>query len=356
VRAGARAAVACGALLALAGAPGDPPRPRPAAAGDPAFVDPLDAPATPSALAVRAPVAAVTRAGARLVAVGQRGHVLWSDDGGESWSQAAVPVSTDLTAVHFPTPSRGFAVGHDGVVLSTADGGRSWTRRLDGRAIGPLLRARYDGTALAAQARALADRAPDASLLAVWFADASTGFVVGAFDLVLRTDDGGESWTPWLERLENPRALHLYAVAGAAGAVLLAGEQGLLLRLDPGAARFRAVAAPPGGSLFGLAASGRDVVAFGLGGRAVRSGDGGETWEEATTRGDVSLAGGGTLPDGRIALVSQAGRVLVSDDGGRSFRGSTDEGRAPPATSLAAVDAGRLVVAGPAGLRRVRLR
>lgn len=355
MRRGARAAVACGALLALAGASGDRTPSPPGAGRDAAFVDPLDAPAIPSALAPRAPIAAVTRAGGRLVAAGQRGHVLWSDDGGGSWSQAAVPVSTDLTAVHFPTPSRGFAVGHDGVVLSTADGGRSWTRRLDGRAIGPLLRARYAGTAVAAQALALADRAPDLSLLAVWFADASTGFVVGAFDLVLRTDDGGESWTPWLERLENPRALHLHAVGGAAGAVLLAGEQGLLLRLDAAAARFRAVPAPPGGSLFGLAASGRDVVAFGLGGRAVRSGDGGETWEEARTGVDVSLAGGTVLPDGRLALVSQAGRVLVSDDGGRSFRGGTDEGPAIPATSLAAADARTLVLAGPAGLRRARL-
>jgi AAHS family 4-hydroxybenzoate transporter-like MFS transporter len=296
------------------------------------FVDPVELPATRSALAVRAPLAAVTRAGARLVAVGQRGHVLLSDDGGGSWTQAAVPVSTDLTAVHFPTASRGFAVGHDGIVLSTEDGGRTWTRRR-------------------------ADPTPDAALLDVWFADERTGFAVGAFNLLLSTEDGGESWTAWGERVENPRALHLHAVRGVGGAVLVVGEQGLILRLEAGTRRFRAVPAPRGGSLFGLVASGDDVVAFGLGGRAVRSGDGGASWRAATTGVDGALAAGTVLPDGRLVLVSQAGRVFASGDGGRSFRpAGSAGGRLPPAASVAVAGPETLVIAGPAGLRRERLR
>ncbi len=345
----ARTARACLAIAALGG---------PCAARGAAFVDPLDVPAIASARAPRSPIAAVTRAGGRLVAVGQRGHVLLSDDGGATWAQAAVPVSTDLTAVHCPTPSRGWAVGHDGVVLSTDDGGRTWTRRLDGRALAPLLRARCGGGGVAGeQACALAARAPDAVVLDVWFEDASRGFAVGAFNLVVRTEDGGESWTPWLDRVENPRGLHLYAVRGAGGAVLLAGEQGLLLRLDPGGARFRAVPAPRGGTLFGLVEADGAVVAFGLGGRALRSGDGGATWREVATSADVSLTGGAVLPDGRIALASQAGAVLVSGDGGRSFRpaGAAGRGRVPPAAAVAAVDAGAVVLGGPAGLRRERL-
>ncbi|HMA47242.1 MAG TPA: hypothetical protein VKP11_08595, partial [Frankiaceae bacterium] len=344
-----RAALACLAIVAAGGASA----PRAAA-----FVDPLDLPAAPSVRAPRSAVAAVARAGARLVAVGQRGHVLLSDDGGASWTQASVPVSTDLTAVHFPTPSTGFAVGHDGVVLSTADGGLTWTRRLDGRALAPLLRARCGGGGVAAeQACALAARAPDAAFLDVWFEDASSGFAVGAFNLVVRTEDGGASWTPWLDRVENPRGLHLYAVRGAGGAVLLAGEQGLLLRLDPGARRFRAIPAPRGGTLFGLVATADAVVAFGLGGRALRSGDGGASWREVATGVDASLTGGTVLPDGRIALASQSGRVLVSGGGGGSFRpiGSGSPGRVPPAAAIAAAEPDAVVLGGPAGLRRERL-
>ena len=61
-----------------------------------AFRDVLDTPASISATAPRGLVNGLARAGARVVAVGQRGHVLYSDDGGRSWTQAQVPVSSDL--------------------------------------------------------------------------------------------------------------------------------------------------------------------------------------------------------------------------------------------------------------------
>ena len=76
---------------------------------------------------------AITRAGARLVAVGERGSILLSDDSGVSWRQAKVPVSVTLTAVQFPNAKAGWAVGHLGVVLHSADGGETWAKQLDGR-------------------------------------------------------------------------------------------------------------------------------------------------------------------------------------------------------------------------------
>ena len=65
------------------------------------FIDPLDAPAMQSPLAARSMLQGVTKAGSRLVAVGQRGHVVYSADNGASWKQASVPVSSDMTAVFF---------------------------------------------------------------------------------------------------------------------------------------------------------------------------------------------------------------------------------------------------------------
>ena len=67
----------------------------------PGFADVLDTPARTTPLASKSLFQAVTRAGDRLVAVGQRGHVVVSTDGGKSWKQSAVPVSSDLTAVYF---------------------------------------------------------------------------------------------------------------------------------------------------------------------------------------------------------------------------------------------------------------
>ena len=65
-------------------------------------------------------------AGARLVVVGERGHVLVSADGGASWQQARVPVRSLLTAVHMHDARIGWAVGHDAVILRTGDGGMTW--------------------------------------------------------------------------------------------------------------------------------------------------------------------------------------------------------------------------------------
>jgi photosystem II stability/assembly factor-like uncharacterized protein len=59
----------------------------------------------------------IARAGKRLVAVGERGIVVLSDDDGATWRQASVPVSVTLAAVQFPTPTQGWVVGHYGVVL-----------------------------------------------------------------------------------------------------------------------------------------------------------------------------------------------------------------------------------------------
>ena len=122
-------ALAVGALagVALAAAPASP------------WQDGLDVPAAKSPLAARALINGLAQAAERLVAVGQRGHVLLSDDQGKSWRQAEVPSSSDLVAVAFATPTQGWAVGHDGIVLRSADAGASWTRVLDGRQAGALM-------------------------------------------------------------------------------------------------------------------------------------------------------------------------------------------------------------------------
>jgi photosystem II stability/assembly factor-like uncharacterized protein len=302
-----------------------------AAAPAAAFVDPLDAPAQPSALAARSPLFAVAASGSRIVAAGERGHVLWSEDGGASWTQGAVPVATDLTAVRLLSPERGWAAGHDGVVLRTRDGGRTWERRLDGRRLGP-----------------------DGSLLDLWFADDRTGWVVGAFGLVLRTDDGGATWTSWKARADNPRGLHLYAVAPGAGGLWMVGEQGLILRLDAAAGRLRAVRAPYAGTFFGLAACRDALLAFGLRGTALRTVDRGATWRAVRTGVQASLVGATLAPGDRLVLVSQDGDLLVSEDCGETFRtAGRVEGRA---SAVAPAGEGALVVVGLSGARVAPLR
>src|SRR5688572_25730862 len=124
------------------------------AGGGGKFVDPLDAPARPTQFTTSTHLSAIARAGNRLVSVGVRGLIVMSDDEGKSWRQAASPVSSDLVAVRFVTPSRGWASGHDGVILSTEDGGNRWVKQLDGRMAALLLADHFDKLARAGDANA----------------------------------------------------------------------------------------------------------------------------------------------------------------------------------------------------------
>lgn len=335
------------------------------AAADKGWRDVLDTPAFRSPLAARTLLSGLARAGARVVAVGQRGHVVYSDDAGRTWTQAAVPVSSDLVAVTFPTPSQGWAVGHDGVVLHSSDAGATWIRQLDGRSAAQAMLAYYSAeaakgalgalgspeqaTKLVDEAKRFAEQGAENPFLDVWFENERSGFVVGAFNLIFHTNDGGKTWEPWFHRSENPKALHLYTIRPGGGNLYITGEQGLLLKLDPHNGRFRALEVPYKGTLFGVTGSAKSAVVFGLRGNAFRSADGGHTWQKIETGLQVGLTGG-AAEDGRIVLVSQAGHVLVSTDDGASFTPLKIE-RPLPAAAVTVAGKDAVVIAGPRGVR-----
>lgn len=330
--------------------------------------DVLDIPAQLSPLASHALLNGLARAGERTVAVGQRGHIVYSDDAGKTWQQAQVPVSSDLVAVCFPTATDGWAVGHDGVVLRTRDGGQSWSTQLDGRRLGKAMVEYYTRAAASSDDRDRANRLVDEArrfeaqgaenpFLDVWFRDASNGYVVGAFGLVLRTGDGGASWEPLLHAADNPKALHLYAVRGVGADVYIAGEQGLVLKLAAGDERFRALALPYKGTLFGVAggANGQAVVVHGLRGTVLRSTDAGRNWQAVPTGVQVGLTASTRDDSGRLIIVSQAGHVLASKDDGASFKPVPVAGAAS-AAAVALAARTTLVVAGPRGVQTLPLQ
>jgi photosystem II stability/assembly factor-like uncharacterized protein len=251
-----------------------------------------DIPALP-APAVHQLLLDVARAGSRLVAVGERGRILFSTDQGQTWQPATTPGEATLTAVYFHDDLHGWAVGHDAVILRTEDGGVNWS--------------------LVHQAPS--ERKP---LLDVWFENADHGFAVGAYGLFLETRDGGRRWQA--RRALNDD-LHLNAIVGAPGGrIYLAGEAGTLLRSDDSGRRWHKLASPYRGSFFGILRlpDGNPLI-FGMRGKAFRSPDGGRRWVPVTSHSEATLQGGALLADGAVVLVGNDGTVLVSRDQGRHF-------------------------------------
>lgn len=326
------------------------------------FADVMTTPASMSPLASKTLLNGLALAGKRIVAVGQRGHIVYSDDNGSSWQQAKVPVSSDLVAVSFPTPEQGWAVGHDGIVLHTADGGVNWATQLDGQRMGPLmmeqLRAQAakgelgspgEASKLLDEASRIAAEGAENPFLDVWFADAQHGFIVGAFNLVFQTSDGGQTWTSWFARTENPDRLHLYAVHGLGQDIYITGEQGLVLKLDRESGRFRAISTPYKGTYFGVVGTGPTVIVYGLRGNAYRSIDQGAHWTAIDTGIQEGITGATTFGTGGLALVSQAGNVLLSSDSGLHF--APYRLTKPSPTSAVAVSGDVIVTAGMLGVK-----
>ncbi|WP_278406471.1 WD40/YVTN/BNR-like repeat-containing protein [Pseudomonas rhodesiae] len=296
---------------------------------------------TPAAavFAIESPKAAkglmidVVHAGKRLVAVGDRGHILYSDDQGATWAQAKVPTRQLLTAVFFVDDKHGWAVGHDAQILASTDGGATWTQQYQ-------------------------DLKREAPLLDVWFKDASHGLAIGAYGALLETNDGGNTWEDVSDRLDNEDQFHLNAIAAIKDAGLfIVGEQGSMFRSSDDGQTWEKLEGPYEGSLFGVigTAQSQTLLAYGLRGNLYRSTDFGSTWEQVelkAARGalEFGLSGATLLEDGSLVVVGNGGSVVVSHDDGQTF----SVFNRPDRISLSAVTAagnGNLILAGQGGVR-----
>jgi photosystem II stability/assembly factor-like uncharacterized protein len=311
--------------------------------------------------AARSVLTRVVRAGDRLVAIGERGLVVLSDDGGRQWRQARVPVSVTLTSASFADARLGWMVGHSGVVLHTTDGGESWAIQADGVGLAKAALAQSQslpetdaGRERSIQrAQRLVDDGADKPLLSICFADARRGMAVGAYGLAATTDDGGKTWVPCLDRMPNPRGMHLYAVVKHDKTWVVGGEQGVLMRSSDDAASFEPLASPFKRSLFAATAMRKGgFVLGGLLGSACRIEPGSTEVAAVELPAPFTILSCTELRDGRVMLLAQGGRLLVSSDGGAHFAEQQPPRRAP-LTSLAEATDGGLVATSLAGVARL---
>jgi len=288
-------------------------------------------------------------AGPRIVVVGERGHILHSDDRGATWRQAKVPTQANLTGVFFIDARNGWAVGHDEVILRTTDGGDNWT---------------------------LTHSAPEKQqpLLSVWFKDANLGFAIGAYGTRLATIDGGYTWVtqtfdpqPIAPRAKpatqadddefsdesSPSDMHLNAiVASSTGKLYIAAEAGHLFRSDDEGASWKVLPAPYEGSFFGiLPLEGEALLAFGLRGHLFESEDAGMTWREIPTQ-TVAMLTDGVRVAQAIAVSGLAGTLLIGQDSERAFSLKQFPDRRG-INAILALDEKTFVVAGEGGVRTV---
>ncbi len=305
--------------------------------------------------AVRSVLTDVTHTGKRFVAVGDRGHVLLSDDG-QNWTQVVSPVSRMLTAVYFVNEQTGWAVGYDLAIIKTNDGGETWALQNH-------------------------DAEQGWPFYNVFFINAQRGFAMGERGTLMVTDNGGSSWDT-IENDITDLGMHINAMIRLANGILIAvGEKGLVIRSNDEGANWEMVTEPYVGSFFGIVPRGKNgFVTFGLRGNAFATDDasallvqdplewdeyGRETvidperltelgWRFLENDITESLFGGTSLPDGEVVMVGVNGSIARTD---------TSAGRLVPVpnpgdTTLGSVvvNNGNLIMVGVAGISRLSIR
>jgi photosystem II stability/assembly factor-like uncharacterized protein len=239
------------------------------------------------------------------------------------------------------------------VVLHTTDGGETWSKQLDGIRAADIVAKAASTPEEQTAAQHLVNDGPDKPFLDLYFQDELNGYIIGAYNLIFKTADGGKSWQSWQKHVTNPKGLHLYGLRPAGGTLFLVGEQGILFRSTDHGETFKPIDSPYKGSFFGLVASkSGQIVIYGLRGNAFWSGNQGRTWKKIDTRLEVTFADGIELSDGSLALVSQAGDVLISHNHGQDFQ--LLPGQAPlPIAAIGQANDGSLMLAGLRGIKRI---
>lgn len=284
----------CAAWMTFAAANGHAQK----ADGVPALVQ---RPAAKLPMPSKARILGATRAGARIVAVGDRGAILLSDDDGKSYRQAkAVPTRATLTSVSFVDDRDGWAVGHWGVILNTQDGGDTWTLQRD-------------------------DLGADQPLFSVWFKNRNEGLAAGLFSLLLKTSDGGKSWNAVsLPPPDGAKRLdvNLFRIfSDRNGTLFVVGEQGLVFISADSGTSWNVVRSGNRGTFWtGIALDDGSLLVAGLRGKIYRSADQGKIWESVESGTQSSITDLVQLPDGRVFAAALDGVSLESGDRGRSFK------------------------------------
>ena len=347
----------------------------------PKKIDRLSLPAIASDLAERSLLLDVTGTDNSFYTVGERGHILYSEDNGLSWQQSSVPVSVSLTAIDFFDNSYGWAVGHDGVILNSVDDGRSWNKQLDGFQVNQMVLDHYQQLLQKAeqQLQLIEERGEDSSELEelveiyeialedaeiakeegptkpffdVLFTSKQQGWVVGSYGLVFETRDGGANWVPRMEMLENPDGFHLNAIIQTRqGDLYIAGEAGVLFRSTDRGESWQLLDSPYEGSFYAITEvlPDEDLLVTGLRGRGYLSEDQGESWTELDMDTRSTFSAVVQLDSGGLVAVGSSGNLSFSNDGGHKFRSQVQSGRRSY-SALATTDSGELILVGQGGV------
>ncbi len=302
----------------------------------------------------------------RLLVVGERGHVLVSDDSGDNWRQILnVPTRTTLISAT-AQGNRVWAAGHDTTIIASDDNGETWSVQFEDPGGDPLMDIAFD--------------------------ENGDGMAIGAYGIMLLAENNGQQWTQEfmidLVLLDDPGSdegettdqegdlddsgfLDQDAIADFedldveyhlnslwrldAQQLVIAAEAGHGYYSDDNGASWQIFRLPYDGSLFGVLPQRNNsncLLTFGLRGNVLRSCDIVTGWESLDSGVSSSLFDAAYDESGYLWLVGANGTLLrmrnngqfelIPMDTGDDFNGLLIRGE-------------RLIMIGESGVRTISM-
>lgn len=189
------------------------------------------------------------------------------------------------------------------------------------------------------------DTSVDQPLFSVWFRDKERGYAVGLWSLLITTVDGGKTWTqvklpaPPGAKKADRNLLKIFA--NRMGTLFIAAEQGMILKSYDGENWAYLDTGYKGSFWTGIVLNNGTVLVGGLRGTIYRSADDGRSWRESKSDFKSSITDFAEA-GGKVYAAGLDGVFLESDNGGATFKGSQREDRVP-FTAISVNSTGKLV-------------
>ncbi|MEO5858418.1 MAG: YCF48-related protein [Pyrinomonadaceae bacterium] len=239
---------------------------------------------------------------------GDGGYLGVTNDGGRTWNKVPLNLTEDINEIYFRNDTDGYLVAGRKVFI-TKDGGRSWNETRI-----------YGSTEF---------RGMTPEFLSIRFADKKRGIAVGSLlrkvknedvvvdSLVMRTDDGGESW----QRIQMPTKTELFHLDyNGSSHAWIVGDNGVILGSTDSGKTWIKQGSGTTNALFNVDfRDDNEGYAVGEGGTILRTENGGRVWTRVITNFTETLMRVDFADDKNGWIVGKKGVILRSSDKGRTW-------------------------------------
>lgn len=237
---------------------------------------------------------------------GDGGHLSVTNDGGKTWGETKIATTEDINEIYFRNADNGYLVAGRQLFI-TADGGNTWRETKIYRTGD--FRSGYP------------------ELLSIRFADKKRGLAIGSIlnkggdvvleSLVMRTEDGGETW----QRVTVPTKVELFHLDyNGSSRAWIVGDKGVILATTDSGKTWRQQRSGTDRALFNVDFR-DDSEGYAVGGRGtiLRTENGGDTWIKVDTNFPETFKRVDFADDKNGWIVGFNGSILRSSDKGKTW-------------------------------------